>query len=59
MFRFDAGVGLRKRHAAGRPLVLRRRHACASVAHACRRIAPAMQVRRASGCRGADGRRDA
>ncbi|MCA8297834.1 hypothetical protein LGN19_28980 [Burkholderia sp. AU30198] len=34
MFRFDAGVGLLKRHAAGRPLVLQRRKARAPVAHA-------------------------
>ena len=34
MRRFDASVGLRKRHAAGRPLVLQRREACAPVAHA-------------------------
>ncbi|WP_175014924.1 hypothetical protein [Burkholderia lata] len=34
MLRFDASVGLLKRHAAGRPLVLQRRTARAPVAHA-------------------------
>ncbi|MEN2469050.1 hypothetical protein [Burkholderia sp. GS2Y] len=34
MFRFDASVGLLKRHAERRPLVLQRRGACAPDAHA-------------------------